>query len=78
MFVFSELVGWWASGLVRQWEWGLGAGDSGIGDSGTVRQWDSAGVGAGELWPMRGMWRIMMIGSINPVREVRFEKIGEE
>lgn len=31
MFVFSELVGWWASGLVRQWEWGLGAGDSGMG-----------------------------------------------
>lgn len=56
MFVFSGLVGWWASGLVRQWEWGLGVGDSGIGDSGIVRQWewDSAGVGAGELWPMRG------------------------
>ena len=45
MFVFSELVGWWAGGLVRQWEWGLGAGDSGMGVvSGTVGQWDSGTV----------------------------------
>lgn len=76
MFVFSELVGWWASETVGMGTRGWGLGNGVV--SGTVGQWDSAGVGAGELWPMRGMWRIMMIGSINPVREVRFEKIGEE
>lgn len=39
-------MGWWASGLVRQWEWGLGAGDSGMGVvSGTVGQCGSGGWG---------------------------------